>query len=180
MSSNLYRKATKFIPQSVYFVCMLSNQTKMKLINWWPPMLGTGISLKEVSSDFTRFEVVMKLRWYNKNLVGIHYGGSLYSMCDPWYMFILTANLGKEYVVLDKAAAIRYKKPGKGTLKCTFYVSKEQIAEIKNEIDKIGKNDYTFTCLVMNEDNEIVTEVDKVVYVRKKDFDWEQLEKVED
>lgn len=143
----------------------------MKLINWWPPMLGTGISLKRVSEDFRTFEVVMKLRWYNRNLVGIHYGGSLYSMCDPWYMFILMANLGKDYVVLDKAAAIRYKKPGKGTLKCTFHISKEQIESIRKEIDEIGKKDYTFLCEVKNEQGEVVTEVDKVVYVKKKGFE---------
>ena len=155
---------------------MLSNTTKMKLINWWPPMLGTGISLKKVSRDLSRFEVEMKLRWYNRNLVGIHYGGSLYSMCDPWYMFILIANLGKEYVVMDKAANIRYLKPGKGTLKCIFAVDKAQVQAIKDEIDVIGKKDYTFLCQVKNEQGEVVTEVEKIVYVRKKDFNWDSLD----
>ena len=145
----------------------------MKLINWWPPMLGTGITLKYISSDFRRFEVIMKLKWYNKNLVGIHYGGSLYSMCDPWYMFILTANLGKEYVVLDKSAAIRYLKPGRGTLKCIFELSDERISEIKAEVDQVGKKDFNFLCQVKNEEGEVVTEVEKLVYVRKKDFDWQ-------
>ncbi|MEQ8925177.1 MAG: DUF4442 domain-containing protein, partial [Fulvivirga sp.] len=110
----------------------------MKLINWWPPMLGTGISLKYISKDFSRFDVIMKLRWYNKNLVGIHYGGSLYSMCDPWYMFILTANLGRDYIVMDKTAAIRYKKPGKGIVRCTFELSQKRISEIRKEINEIG------------------------------------------
>ncbi len=155
---------------------MLSNTTKMKLINWWPPMLGTGISLKKVSRDLSRFEVEMKLRWYNRNLVGIHYGGSLYSMCDPWYMFILIANLGKEYMVMDKAANIRYLKPGKGTLKCIFEVDKAQVQAIKDEIDVIGKKDYTFLCQVKNEQGEVVTEVEKIVYVRKKDFNWDSLD----
>ncbi|QSE99405.1 YiiD C-terminal domain-containing protein [Fulvivirga lutea] len=145
----------------------------MKLINWWPPMLGTGISLKYISKDFSRFDVIMKLRWYNKNLVGIHYGGSLYSMCDPWYMFILTANLGKKYIVMDKSAAIRYKKPGKGTVKCTFQLSQERISEIRKEINEIGKNEYTFLCEILNSDGEVICEVDKTVYVRKKDFDWD-------
>ncbi|MEM6525721.1 MAG: DUF4442 domain-containing protein [Bacteroidota bacterium] len=147
----------------------------MKFINWWPPMLGTGITLRKISEDMSRFEVDMKLRWYNRNLVGIHYGGSLYSMCDPWYMFILTANLGRGYIVLDKAANIRYLKPGKGTLKCVFEVSRKEISEIKEEIDSIGKKDYTFLCEVKNEAGEVICEVDKIVYVRKKDFDWDKL-----
>ncbi len=152
---------------------MLSYKTKMKLINWWPPMLGTGISLKSISDDYTRFEVEMKLKWYNRNLIGIHYGGSLYSMCDPWYMFILTANLGKRYVVVDKSANIRYLKPGKGTLRCVFEVSKDEVKDIRSELDQIGKKDYTFLCEVRNAAGEVVTEVDKIVYIRKKDFDWE-------
>ena len=154
---------------------MLSPTTKMKLINWWPPMLGTGITLRKIAKDMRRFEVDMKLRWYNRNLVGIHYGGSLYSMCDPWYMFILTANLGRGYVVLDKAANIRYLKPGKGTLTCIFEVSHEQTEQIKSEINQIGKKDYTFLCEVKNEEGEVICEVDKIEYVRKKDIDWDKL-----
>ncbi len=140
-------------------------------------MLGTGISLKYVQKDLQRFDVILKLRWYNKNLIGTHYGGSLYSMCDPWYMFILMANLGREYVALDKGANIRYLKKGTGVLKCTFELSPEQIEAIKSEVDSIGKKDYTFLCEVKNSEGEVVTEVDKIVYVRKKDFDWEKYNK---
>ncbi|MBL3657324.1 DUF4442 domain-containing protein [Fulvivirga sediminis] len=146
----------------------------MKLINWWPPMLGTGISLKKVSDDGRRYEVEMKMRWYNRNLVGIHYGGSLYSMCDPWYMFILINQLGSDYVVMDKGASIRYKKPGKGTLRCVFQVSKEEVQHMKEELDDVGKKDYTFLCEVKNNEGEIITEVEKVVYVRKKNFVFDE------
>lgn len=152
---------------------MISLKSKIKLINWWPPMLGTGIWLRHCTDDFTRFEVVLKLTWFNKNLVGIHYGGSLYSMCDPWYMFILKFNLGKEYIVLDQSAAIRYLKPGDEDVFCTFEITQDRIAEIRDEIDRIGKKNYTFPCIVKKKDGEVVCEVDKVVYVRKKNFDWE-------
>jgi len=136
-------------------------------------MLGTGIWLTHVSPEFDEFRVKMKLRWYNRNLLGIHYGGSLYSMCDPWYMFILMATLGSKYIVMDKAAAIRYMKPGKGTLYCTFKVEPARVRQIREELDQVGKKDFTFLCEVKNEQGEVVCEVDKIVYVRKKDFDWE-------
>ncbi|HNP16816.1 MAG TPA: YiiD C-terminal domain-containing protein [Fulvivirga sp.] len=156
---------------------MISQRMKMKLINWWPPMLGTGISLRYIDEKLLKFVVKLKLTWYNRNLVGIHYGGSLYSMCDPWYMFILMANLGKGYVVMDKSANIRYLLPGRGTLKCIFELTEERIQEIKTELDTIGKKDYTFLCEIKNAEGEVVTEVDKIVYVRKKDFDWEKFNK---
>lgn len=152
---------------------MLSRKTKMKLINWWPPILGTGISLRKISDDFTRFEVQIKRRWYNRNLVNVHYGGSLYSMCDPWYMFILMACLGKDYIVWDKAATIRFVKPGKGTVTGIFEVKADEVKAIKEEIDQIGKKVYTFKTVLTNSEGEVVCEVEKDVYVRKKDFDWD-------
>jgi len=39
-------------------------------------------------------DVEMKLRWWNRNYVGTHYGGSLYSMTDPFFMVMLIENLG--------------------------------------------------------------------------------------
>lgn len=135
-------------------------------------MLGTGISLTHVSKDYRTFKVQIKRHWYNRNLVNTHFGGSLYSMSDPWYMFILIANLGKGYIVWDKAATIRFRKPGKGTVKGVFMISEERITEIKKEIDSIGKKDYTFEMNLIGEEGEVVCEVEKVVYVRKKDFDF--------
>ena len=136
-------------------------------------MLGTGIWLKRISDDFDRFEVQLKRRWYNRNLVNVHYGGSLYSMCDPWYMFILMACLGKNYVVWDQAASIQFVKPGKGTITGIFEVNPDEVDAIKKEIDQIGKKVYTFNTVLTNEAGEVVCEVEKDLYVRKKDFDWE-------
>ncbi|MFN8284891.1 MAG: DUF4442 domain-containing protein [Chitinophagales bacterium] len=149
---------------------MLSLKKNIYKIRFYAPYLGAGISVKSVNEDFTKIDVQMKMRWYNRNLVGTHFGGSLYSMCDPFYMFILMENLGKGYIVWDKAASIKFKKPGLSTVTSSFEIPKERIAEIKNEVDAIGKNDYTFFTTVTNEKGEIIAEVEKVVYVRKKDF----------
>jgi len=149
---------------------MPSIKSITKLINFYPPYIGAGISLKEVSDDFTKVVVQMKKRWYNTNAVGTHFGGSMYSMCDPFYMFILMENLGKDYIVWDKAASIKFKKPGLGTITASFEITKDNIAAIKNEVDIKGKGDYTFSTTINNEQGEIVAEVEKVVYVRNKKF----------
>jgi hypothetical protein len=54
----------------------------IKKVNVYPPYLGMGIRVKSVSEDYTRFEVVLRQRWYNRNLFGTHFGGCLYSMCE--------------------------------------------------------------------------------------------------
>jgi acyl-coenzyme A thioesterase PaaI-like protein len=149
---------------------MRSLKDKIRFLKWYPPYLGSGIKLESYTADFTRLVAVMKMRWWNRNLVGTHFGGSLYSMCDPFYMFILMENLGRDYIVWDKAATIRFKKPGMGTVRAVFEISPERISEIKNEIDAIGKNDYVFRSVVTNENGEVVAELEKTVYVRKKEF----------
>ena len=62
----------------------------IRKINMYPPYLGMGVRVRSYRHDFTRFEVELRSRWYNRNLFGTHFGGSLYSMCDPFFVFIVT------------------------------------------------------------------------------------------
>lgn len=142
----------------------------IKKINYYPPYLGAGIKVRHHNDDFTRFEVQMHLTWYNKNLVGTHFGGSLYAMCDPFYMFMLMINLGKEYIVWDKSAAIDFVKPGKGTVQAVFEIAPEQIAAIRQEIEVVGKKTYQFQTQVTDLQGNTIAAVEKGVYVRKKNF----------
>jgi hypothetical protein len=81
-------------------------------VNFWPPFLGAGVRVKHIAGDMRAVDVEMRLRWWNANYVGTHFGGSLFAMTDAFYMLMLMANLGREYIVWDKAATIRYKKRG--------------------------------------------------------------------
>ena len=82
------------------------------MLNIYPPYWGTGIVVSKVAPDFTEIVVQMKKRFYNRNYVDTHFGGSLYSMVDPFYMLMLINILGKDYVVWDKSAFIDFVKPG--------------------------------------------------------------------
>jgi acyl-coenzyme A thioesterase PaaI-like protein len=142
---------------------------KIKLISYYPPYLGAGIRLMSMSEDFMRAEVRMKMRWWNKNLVGTHFGGSLASMADPFYMLMLLQILGRDYVVWDKACTIRFKKPGMGTVSCVFEFTEAQIADIKGQVDELGKQDFVLPLNITNEKGEVVCELEKTLYVRKKE-----------
>lgn len=145
-------------------------KTITKIINFYPPYLGSGISVKSVNDDFTQITTQLKLRWYNKNAVGTHFGGSLFSMCDPFYMFILMENLGKDYIVWDKAASIKFIKAESKPVHATFEISTNRIAEIKAFVDTNGKGDFTFNTTIDNENGDVIAEVQKLVYVRNKRF----------
>ena len=100
------------------------------LLNIYPPYWGTGIVVSKVAPDFTEIVVQMKKRFYNRNYVDTHFGGSLYSMVDPFYMLMLINILGKDYVVWDKSAFIDFVKPGRGKVKAVFSITQETISDI--------------------------------------------------
>jgi uncharacterized protein DUF4442 len=139
------------------------------LLNFWPPFLGAGIRVVRLAPGWTEIDVEMKLRWWNRNYVGTHYGGSLYSMTDPFLMLMLIENLGKDYLVWDKSASIRFKKPGRGTVSASFRLSQEQISEIKQALNSQEKIERVFTVEVKDESGSVVAEVEKLLYVRRKD-----------
>jgi acyl-coenzyme A thioesterase PaaI-like protein len=138
------------------------------LLNFYPPYFFAGIKIIERNEDFTFFKVRLKLTWYNRNLVGTAFGGSLYSMCDPFFMFILFVNLGEEYIVWDKAASIDFVKPGKGTVFASFQLSQAQISEVKSEVDRVGKGVFKFPCEVIDQHGQTIARLEKAVYVRRK------------
>jgi hypothetical protein len=139
-----------------------------RFVRFYPPFLGAGVRVKEISTDILTIEVHMPLTFWNKNYVGTHFGGSLYTMCDPFFMLILINNLGPDYIVWDKAATIRFRKPGTGTVKAVFHVPPERIAEIRAQADAQAKIEPTFQTVVTDTAGNIIAEVDKLLYVRKK------------
>ena len=139
-----------------------------RLINLYPPYWGTGISIKRISPDFKEICVQMKMRWYNRNYVKTHFGGSLYAMTDPFFMLMLIHILGKQFVVWDKAAHIEFIKPGRGTVTASFRVKQEQIQNIMNRTSEGEKYFPEFTVDIRNESGEKIASVIKTLYIRKK------------
>jgi len=140
----------------------------IRRVNWYPPYLGMGIRVASCSEDFTRFEVELRQTWYNRNLFGTHFGGCLYAMCDPFFVFVLAMNLGRNYIVWDQSAGIRFLKPASGTITGVFEVPLPRIEEIRREVDELGRNRYHFETDLVNAQGEAVARVSKEVYVRAK------------
>ena len=138
-------------------------------MNFWPPFLGAGIRVKHIASDMKAVDVEMKLSWWNANYVGTHFGGSLFAMTDAFYMLMLMANLGADYIVWDKAASIRYRKPGKGTVRAEFRLRDTDLDDIREKLKTLPKYERNFQVEVKNEQGIVIAEVEKLLYVRKRD-----------
>ena len=140
----------------------------LRFINYWPPFLGAGIRVDSMSADFFEVKVSMKLKFWNRNYVNTHYGGSLYSMTDPFYMLMLIQILGPDYIIWDKSASIRFKKPGKGTVKAVFKLTPDQIESYKNELLDKDKIEPKLLVTIVDENNDVVAVVEKLLYIKKK------------
>jgi acyl-coenzyme A thioesterase PaaI-like protein len=137
-------------------------------LTWFGPYWGTGIRVTEVSEDYSRVVVEMRKRWFNSNAFGTHFGGSLYSMCDPFYCLTLVAKLGPRYVVWDQAANIEFVKPGKGTVKAVFEWTNAQIEDILEQA-KSGQKVLPVRHLeIVDESGDVVARIQKTLYVRLK------------
>ena len=138
-----------------------------RFVNFYPPFLGAGIRSRNI--DERTLRVVMKLTFLNRNLVGTHFGGSLYAMCDPWFMLILMPLLGRDYIVWDKSANIRFLRPGRGKVSAEFHIPQARVDEIRAAADTDEKVEPVFTVDVLDTKGEVVARVEKLLYVRKKE-----------
>ncbi len=137
-------------------------------LNLYPPFVGAGIRVTYAADDYSRWDVELRLNRFNRNYFGTHFGGSLYAMCDPFYLLIVAKALGREYIVWDKEAVIRFKRPGRGRVRARFEIAKDRIEEIRREVDRKRKLEPTFVAEVRDEADVIVAEIEKRIYVRKK------------
>jgi hypothetical protein len=136
--------------------------------NVFPAFRGTGARITYISGDYREVQVKLPLNWRTRNYVGTIFGGSLYGAVDPHYMIMLIKILGPEYVVWDKAATIRFKKPGRGTLYARFVIPEEEIALIRRRLETEHSVDRIYTVTLVDGDGVVHAEVDKTVYIRRK------------
>jgi acyl-coenzyme A thioesterase PaaI-like protein len=145
------------------------SQALRRWVNLWPPFLGAGIRVKRIAPDMKAIDVEMKLRWWNANYVGTHFGGSLFAMTDAFYMLMLMANLGRDYIVWDKAASVRYRKPGRGTVRAEFRLTDAQLDDIREKLKTLPKYEPVFKVEVRDEQRMVIAEVEKLLHVRRKE-----------
>ncbi|MCY1290154.1 hypothetical protein D9M68_369940 [compost metagenome] len=137
-------------------------------LNFYPPYLGAGVRVRRISADFRHIRVKMGLGWYNRNYVGTQFGGSLYSMTDPFFMLMLMELLGRDYIVWDKAASIDFVTPGKGPVYADFRIDDALLADIRAHTADGDKYLPKLHVEVRDGAGTLVARVHKTLYVRLK------------
>jgi hypothetical protein len=135
---------------------------------FFPAWRGTGATITYIASDFREVRVKLPLSWRTRNYVGSIFGGSLYASVDPMYMIMLILLLGRDYVVWDKAATIRFRKPGRSTLYATFLVDDAELEAIRAATAGGQPIDRVYNIDLKDRDGVVHASVEKVIYIRRK------------
>ena len=140
------------------------------LFNISPMYRRTGGRLLEVSEDLKCVRLKLPLNYRTKNYVGTIYGGHMYSCVDGIYMVQLINILGKNFVVWDKSASIRFRRPGNKTLFAEFNITDQLLEKIRREIDQHQEKDFTLHVNLTDKEGVIYAEVEKLIYIASKEF----------
>ncbi|WP_342778888.1 DUF4442 domain-containing protein [Marihabitans asiaticum] len=137
-------------------------------MNLWPPFRFAGIRVREISPDWRRARVELLRRASNRNFVGTQFGGSMFAMTDPFWMILVMQNLGRDYVVWDKAGEIEFVRPGRTALHAEFVVTEELLEDLRARAADGSKVLHWCETDVVDEGGEVVARVRKQLYVRRK------------
>ncbi len=147
----------------------MAESFRTRLLRWgfnlWPCYWGTGARVTFIASDWREVHVRLPLSWRTRNYVGTIFGGSLYAAVDPFYMIMLMKNLGPGFVVWDKAASIRFRKPGRGTLTAILRLEEAEPAEIRRLLQEQPRVDRTYLVTLVDAEGAVHAEVQKVIHI---------------
>lgn len=134
----------------------------------WPPYLGAGVRVQEISPDWRRVRVSIRARPWTSNYVGSAFGGTMLSATDPFWMLILMKNLGPDYIVWDRQVEARFRKPGHGHLYTTFELDQATLDEVRSAATTGERVLRWFDSHVTNTQGETVATVRREIYIKRK------------
>jgi acyl-coenzyme A thioesterase PaaI-like protein len=138
------------------------------VLNLWPPFLFAGVHVTGLADDYRHARVELRMRPWNRNYVGTHFGGSLFAMTDPFWMLLTMKAMGRDYYVWDKAGTIEFVKPGRGHVHAQFRLDDATLDQMRHDAASGGKVLRWFDTEVLDREGDVVARVRKQLYVRRK------------
>ena len=137
--------------------------------NWFPAFRATGARITYIASDWREVRVRLPLTWRTRNYVGTIFGGSMYGAVDGLHIVMLIKNLGSDYVVWDKAASVRFRKPGRTTLYAHVHLPPEEFEAIRASLTSGGWIDRVYRVDLTDRAGTVHAEVEKTIHIRRRE-----------
>lgn len=138
-------------------------------MNLYPMFFCTGGKVLYIQRDWKCARVQLKFGLRTRNYVGTIFGGSQFSAVDPFHIVLLINILKKKYVVWDKAAEIKFKKPGRGRLTTEVRYADDELEHIIRQAEQHGRYEFVKTVEWIDQEGDVVSTVSKTIYVATKD-----------
>lgn len=139
-----------------------------RAMNLWPPFAAAGVRVAQIAPDYSEAVVVHRTRAWNVNYFGTAYGGTLFSMSDPFWALLISMRLGRSYSVLDAAAEIDFVRTGRGELRTSFHVPQDLVDRLREEAEDGRKVLHWLANDVTDSSGQVVARIRKQVYVRRR------------
>lgn len=136
--------------------------------NFFPAYWGTGGRVQYIAADWKEIRVALPLNFQTRNYVGTIFGGSMYGCIDPMYMLMLIKILGPSYIVWDKAATIRFRKPGKSVLYARFFLTDDEIQTVRNLVEQNPSVDRVYAVELVDLEGVVHANFEKTLYIKKR------------
>ncbi len=142
-------------------------ETLIKHFYSLPSTANTGAEITHISEDLEHISLKIPLNDKTKNMMGIVYGGIMYSATDFVYLTMLWYRLGLDYMLIDKSAEVQYLRPGLGDLTVDFHLSEETVQSIIDELKTNKSVLREFVIDIKDEKQKTVCKITKSIYIRK-------------
>ncbi len=137
--------------------------------NLYPAYRGTGARITYIADDYREVRIELPLSWRTRNYVGTIFGGSMYAAVDPVYMIMLIKTLGPGYIVWDKAASIRFRKPARTKLYAHFHMPPEELDAIRASLTPGGSIDRVYWVELTDRAGTVHAEMEKTIHIQRRE-----------
>ncbi len=164
------RRREQWVTQRIGPIKRLARSARALRIgmNLWPPFLFTGVRVLAMDQDFRRVRVRLAHSPLTSNYFGTQFGGSLFTMVDPFWVIMLARNLGGGYTVWDRRAEIVFEAPGRTAVTAELLLDAATLADIRERADTGEKVLHWFETELCDREGTVVARVRKQVYVRRR------------
>lgn len=162
MYQQLSKIARKFMKESTLFKVGF---------NLSPMYRRSTARIQYVSDDLKVVKIKIPLSYKNRNYVGSIFGGSLFAAVDPIPMIQLMYIFKEHYIIWDKSAQIRFKRPARENVYATFEFTESELKEILQKVNEEKEVEHLKTTYITDKTGEtIFCEVSKTIYIADKEF----------
>jgi len=147
------------------------------VFNHFPAYRRSTGRVSFISGDWMEVHVRIIRSYRNRNYNGSVFGGSIYASIDPIYMLQMIQIFGKNFVVWDKEAVVKFKRPIKKKAVAKFEFTDEIISTIRETLKREGEYSFNLPVEFVDDTGFVYAEIDKMLYIATKEFYKIKIEK---